>query len=193
MTRNKLKEAALRLFGQKGYDGTALSEIAKAVGVKTPAIYAFFESKEDLFLTVFEESMQAYNEYVKAWADTMTGASMEERLRALLLRQYDFHREQSELGLFTFRYMMFPPAFLAERIQEAFVRSDELLTDMVSGIMQGGLDSGQLSPLELEELVDSYLALMDGLGAQFYYYKSEELFERKMDHAFQTFWRAVKA
>ena len=66
MTRSKLKEAALRLFGQKGYDGTALSEIAKEVGVKTPAIYAF-SSKEDLFMTVFEESMSAYNEYIKRW------------------------------------------------------------------------------------------------------------------------------
>ena len=33
MTRNKLKEAAMRLFGEKGYEGTALSEIAKEVGV----------------------------------------------------------------------------------------------------------------------------------------------------------------
>ena len=47
MTRNKLREAAMKLFGEKGYDGTALSEIAKEVGVKTPAIYAFYENKED--------------------------------------------------------------------------------------------------------------------------------------------------
>lgn len=46
MTRTKLKEAALRLFGQKGYDGTALSEIAKEVGVKTPAIYAFLRARK---------------------------------------------------------------------------------------------------------------------------------------------------
>lgn len=46
MTRTKLKEAALRLFGEKGYDGTALSEIAKEVGVKTPAIYAFLRVRK---------------------------------------------------------------------------------------------------------------------------------------------------
>lgn len=45
LTKNKLKEVAMRLFGEKGYEGTALSEIAKEVGVKTPAIYAFLRIK----------------------------------------------------------------------------------------------------------------------------------------------------
>lgn len=193
MTRNKLKEAALRLFGQKGYDGTALSEIAKAVGVKTPAIYAFFESKEDLFMTVFEESMSVYNEFVKGLADSMTGFGTEKKLHSLLLRQYEFHREQHELALFTFRYMMFPPDFLLERIQEAFERSDRYLTEMVGGVMQEGLDNGELKPVPKEQLEDSFLTLLDGLGAQYYFYKTPEVFERKLEHAFQFYWSSVKA
>jgi AcrR family transcriptional regulator len=193
MTRTKLKEAALRLFGQKGYDGTALSEIAKEVGVKTPAIYAFFESKEDLFMTVFEESMNAYNEYIQAMAETSKGMSTEKKLHALLLRQYDFHRNKTELATFAFRYLIFPPDFLLDRMQEAFGRFDTLLSSIIGEIMQEGLDRGELAAVPMEMMVDSFLTLMDGLGMQYYYYKSPELFERKLQHAFEMFWRSVKA
>lgn len=62
--RMKLKEVVLRLFGQKGYDGMVLLEIVKEVGVKILVIYVFFESKEDLFMMVFEELMSVYNEYI---------------------------------------------------------------------------------------------------------------------------------
>lgn len=193
MTRTKLKEAALRLFGEKGYDGTALSEIAKEVGVKTPAIYAFFASKEDLFMAVFEESMSSYNGVIQALTDSSEGMSTENKLHALLLRQYDFHRNKQELAVFTFRYLVFPPDFLLDRMQEAFERSDLLLGGIVRGIMLEGLERGELAEVPVETLVDAYLALMDGLGIQYYYYKSPELFERKQQHAFDMFWRAVKA
>ena len=59
--------------------------------------------------------------------------------------------------------------------------------------MQEGLDRGELAIVPMETLVDSYLTLMDGLGMQYYYYKSQELFERKLKHAFEMFWRSVEA
>ncbi|MNP33536.1 hypothetical protein D3C76_1267780 [compost metagenome] len=119
--------------------------------------------------------------------------STENKLHALLLRQYDFHQNKQELAVFTFRYLVFPPDFLLDRMQEAFERSDLLLGGIVRGIMLEGLERGELAEVQVETLVDAYLALMDGLGIQYYYYKSPELFERKQQHAFDMFWRAVKA
>jgi AcrR family transcriptional regulator len=41
-------EAALRLFNEKGYDATAISDIVKDVGVSQGAFYWYFTSKEDI-------------------------------------------------------------------------------------------------------------------------------------------------
>ncbi|EJL41332.1 transcriptional regulator [Brevibacillus sp. CF112] len=54
-TRDKIKAVALTQFAKGGYEGTPLSAITKEVGVTTPAVYAFFGSKEDLFLSIFED------------------------------------------------------------------------------------------------------------------------------------------
>ena len=38
-TKERLILAAIELFSTKGYEGTSVEEIAKAVGIKAPSIY----------------------------------------------------------------------------------------------------------------------------------------------------------
>jgi AcrR family transcriptional regulator len=48
-TRERLLEAALKLFAAQGFEGTSLREIATETGVQSSAIYAHFASKQDIF------------------------------------------------------------------------------------------------------------------------------------------------
>lgn len=193
MTRNKLKEAAMRLFGEKGYDGTALSEIAKEVGVKTPAIYAFYENKEDLFMTVFRDAMDSYNSYIQELSEGQRKLSARESLLQILSRQYEFYRERPDASKFVLRYMVFPPSFLKDTIEESFLHSDELLTKLVGRWIVQGMEEGAIREQKVQPLVDSFLNVMDGLSIQYFYYTSKEVYERKLDHVFETFWNGVRS
>ena len=55
-TREKLIDAALTLFSEKGYDATSVDEIAQSIGMTGPIIYNYFKGKEDLLNCVFEIS-----------------------------------------------------------------------------------------------------------------------------------------
>ena len=46
-TKDKILNEALKLFSQKGYSAVHLSEIAKAVNIKTPSLYKHYKSKQD--------------------------------------------------------------------------------------------------------------------------------------------------
>lgn len=47
-TRERLLKAAADVFGQRGYDGTRVADIAAAAGVSNGALYAHFSSKAEL-------------------------------------------------------------------------------------------------------------------------------------------------
>ncbi|OME53018.1 MULTISPECIES: TetR/AcrR family transcriptional regulator [Paenibacillus] len=193
MTKNKLKEVAMRLFGEKGYEGTALSEIAKEVGVKTPAIYAFFENKEDLFMTVFREAMQSYNTYIQELSEEQKVWSAQESLRGILSRQYEFYQKSPEASKIVLRYVVFPPAFLKETIEQAFLESDAMLTKIIEQFISKGMEEGVIRDQSVQLLADAFLNLMDGLSMQYFYYTSKGIYERKLNHAFEMYWKGASS
>jgi AcrR family transcriptional regulator len=53
-TRGRIVTIALRLFGERGFDGVSTREIAGEAGVNTPALQYYFGSKEGLYLACAE-------------------------------------------------------------------------------------------------------------------------------------------
>lgn len=57
LTAETVLDAALTRFAAHGYHGTALSEIAAALDVRTPSLYNHMRSKHDLLLTIVERTV----------------------------------------------------------------------------------------------------------------------------------------
>ncbi|GKU26766.1 TetR/AcrR family transcriptional regulator [Clostridium folliculivorans] len=60
-----IKEAALKVFAKKGFDGTTVKEIAAESGLKPSSIYSHFSSKEELFMIIWEECMKKASMSIK--------------------------------------------------------------------------------------------------------------------------------
>src|SRR3954462_3334303 len=50
--RELIVEVAGQLFGERGYEGTRLDDVAAAAGVTKPVLYRHFDSKRDLYLAL---------------------------------------------------------------------------------------------------------------------------------------------
>ena len=59
--RNELTREAARLFAQKGYHGTSIGEIAKALGVQKGSLYAHIKSKQDLLYETMVEGARTFH------------------------------------------------------------------------------------------------------------------------------------
>src|ERR1700739_4539753 len=53
-TRRKIVEAAAPIFNKRGYEGSSLSELMVATGLKKGGIYRHFSSKEELAAEAFD-------------------------------------------------------------------------------------------------------------------------------------------
>jgi AcrR family transcriptional regulator len=95
VTESLVREAALTLFAQRGYHGTALRDIASAVGIRTPSLYNHIESKQELLRGILLSTTE------QVWADFEAAvggvADPRERLRRAVvtyaLRHANHRRE----------------------------------------------------------------------------------------------------
>jgi TetR/AcrR family transcriptional regulator, transcriptional repressor for nem operon len=58
-TRRKIVEAAAPIFNKCGYEGSSLSDLMEATGLKKGGIYRHFSSKEELAAEVFDYTWEA--------------------------------------------------------------------------------------------------------------------------------------
>lgn len=64
LIRERLLAAGRRSFEQRGLRATTVESLARAVGISKGAFYAFFASKEELFLAALAEHERAVHEEV---------------------------------------------------------------------------------------------------------------------------------
>lgn len=122
-TRELLLRAAEEVFVREGYAGAELGEIASIAGRTKGAIYAQFESKEDIFMALVEDHALRYrSDMEKALANS---TSVEENRAA-------FRRFCLKLsGNYAWNLLMLEFKLFAVRNPEAKVRFRKFIAKMI--------------------------------------------------------------
>ena len=93
--RRALIEAAVELMSRRGYRGTSLKEIAKELGISEPALYHYFDSKEEMLFTIYIDTLNLSLEKVRGIRQS--DGSPEEKLRRVIA---EFTRVVTENKMF---------------------------------------------------------------------------------------------
>lgn len=87
-TRARILETALNLFRERGFDQTAMRDIAVSAGVATGAAYYYFESKEALVMAFYQEANIAMQDRIEGALAKKT--DLKSRLRAVIEVKFDY-------------------------------------------------------------------------------------------------------
>ncbi|QHS51818.1 TetR/AcrR family transcriptional regulator [Edaphobacter sp. 12200R-103] len=55
--RSEILEAATKVFGAKGYEGTRVDDIAAEAGLAKATVYVYFESKDEIYQETVEQAL----------------------------------------------------------------------------------------------------------------------------------------
>ncbi|UXH44840.1 TetR/AcrR family transcriptional regulator [Rossellomorea vietnamensis] len=187
MNDNKqlIKNVALELFGQKGYEDTPLAEIAKEVGIKKPSIYNHFRSKEDLFIEVLEDLIVSE---VAAYRKTEVTMNHQEPLKnvRVLFDLFCQRLMTTKEALLWKRVTFFPPVQFKDLIQEHFIHLEKVATSILISVYKEGINQKMFQEVTEDEFVASFLCLVDGVFLEHHYY-TEEIFQQRIESAWKVY------
>jgi TetR/AcrR family fatty acid metabolism transcriptional regulator len=94
--RERILDAAVRVFARKGFHATRVSEIAGAAGVADGTIYLYFASKEALLVSLFEDRVGRLLAFLAAELPRAPGAP--EKLRRIIELQLGLLEGERDLA-----------------------------------------------------------------------------------------------
>lgn len=104
VTRDRIREAAIQLFGERGYPVIGMRDLSEAVGILPGSLYSHISSKEDLLLDIVVSGITAFIDVIQPVVDSDLPADekMREAIKAhmrVLAQQVDqtrvtFHQWQ---------------------------------------------------------------------------------------------------
>ncbi|TCP31339.1 TetR family transcriptional regulator [Scopulibacillus darangshiensis] len=190
MTKNKIKEVACKQLAESGYERATLSSIAKEVGIKTPSIYAFYKNKEDLFMAVYKDLLEDYYFYITNSVQNITDGTVKEKLYQIIKELCHYHLSQPEkTASYTKLAFVLPPT-LNDDVRETFSEMEVVLSELLRDIFSKGIEQEVLKNQPVDDLIASFLCLMDGIFLELIYYQ-EAKFKRRVEQTWSIYWNGI--
>lgn len=121
-TRAAIMEAAINLFGERGYESTSVSTLAKAAGIGKGTIYSYFASKNEIMLAFCEDELTFIHNEIREKLDP--DAPLAEKMLLVLMSEFRFVTKNKGFGRTLLRELTFPKEITIEKsrmIEERFL------------------------------------------------------------------------
>lgn len=156
----QLKDAAIELFGMKGYAATKISEITNKAEISHGLFYHYFKSKEDLYVHVILELLESLLNTIN---------DVEEKYDNPLeqLKQLTEVTHSGSLKEGVYRHILIIQALYSDHlpveVKEEIVEKYREMVQRIALIIEKGQKNGEFIEGDAEELAIYHLSLVHGL------------------------------
>lgn len=194
MAMHDIRREALALFARHGYEGTSLADIAKAVGIKTPSIYAHFASKEELYLAVLDWVLEEYERLLERTIAAIGGdgngdGSVRDKLKRIYEEFASGYALRAESSFYK-RAVFFSPEALQPVVRERVLQVERRLVEKLAKLVEEGRRTGELGAFDTETVIAAFFCQVDGMFLEYDLYDAE-LFARRSEQVWTVFWRGI--
>ena len=153
----KISDAAVLHFAEKGFDGGSLNSVADLAGIKKATIYSHFKNKDELFTHVFHEAVVIESAFASNCfkEDESSG----ERYLSQLAQRY---QASGHLRLML-RTAFIPPESMLALVAKGYASFlDNLKAHFIAGLRPE-------TPSDTMLLADAYLGIVDSVHVELLY------------------------
>ncbi|MEE4256018.1 MAG: TetR/AcrR family transcriptional regulator [Bacteroidales bacterium] len=161
-TREKIIKVASGIFGKYGFQKTTMDEIARTARKAKGSLYYYFNSKEDLFLAVVSREMDTLKEALLGVVEKQDDSSA-------MIRNYMLTRMKVLRGAVNYHETLkadFIGTF--EFLDELRSRFDTFEVELLSGILQKGVDEKSIVVEDVNKTAQVIILAMKAIEIPFY-------------------------
>ncbi len=134
---HRIIEAATKVFARNGFYQSKISEIAKEAKVADGTIYIYFENKDDILISLFEEQMKAVLDNMMLQVSEMEDpAAKLEKFASTHLGLIEMNKDMAEIIQVELRQS---GKFMKEYKNERFIEYLDIIEDIVRDGQKRGL------------------------------------------------------
>ena len=185
-----IAQAAKTVFAERGYEHATLEEIAQQAGMSKATIYIYYKNKDDLFLHVVEELINAVITETAQEADSSKPAM--EKLHAMVRRKIEFYERERE---FFHIYLnekqgleVKPKDPHKQALREMYLQGVQALAK----VLQEGIDTGALRPMDSRRLAFFLQEMMSTVLVQHILGKAKTSVESDVEQLLDLFLRGAE-
>jgi AcrR family transcriptional regulator len=158
-------DSAELLFSTKGFNGTSMNDIVKASGFSKGAIYGHFESKERLFLSLWERmTLVGIDQARQMFSPDET--AVDKLLKVAEITMASSCDCPPEVGRMQLEFMV--AASRMKSLEPDMQKRYETIRTFLREIFEEGVENGEFKEgLDSEALTSILFAALDGLGVHY--------------------------
>ncbi len=168
--RQQLLEAALRLFVENGFHGTATAKIAKEAGVSNGTLFNFFKTKDELILQLYMSLKDELAVYIEK--NTAIGADIKQSIKTQISASLFWGLDNK----IKFQFIQqFQNSTYLKQVEQEII-DKQLLPHLL--LLEKGIENGIIKPLPAEFLY----SLISGHTFGAYHYLQSKDFSNLEQH-----------
>jgi TetR/AcrR family fatty acid metabolism transcriptional regulator len=140
----KILHAAIKVFSEKGFYNSRVSEIAKEANVADGTIYLYFKNKDDILISLFEEEFGKIVQNMRAALDKEKDAL--QKIKRFAITHLSIVSKQQELGEVMGVEVRQSSKFMKEYINKPFIEYLNIIRSVVTEGQEKGLIRKDLTP-----------------------------------------------
>ena len=174
-TKELIKENAIIFFGEHGYKGTAINDIANAAGIKKASFYGHYASKEELFLELLKEEVSEFLRFVKSYNTVIQDKFIMEKLYFLFEKEVEYLNKNKAVSKFLMRFTFFPSGDIKTIISNnlEIMAMRKQINDCNKAIFKCAIEEGEIVANDVEELIESFFWLVNTTVIKLLFYNKD--------------------
>ena len=158
--RQQIEDAASALFRERGYAATSVRDIAQALHIQGPSLYAHVASKEDVLWSIVIRAAERFNAEVGSVAAAGGGANAAQKLRDMIRGHVAVvTSSQKDAAVFLHEWR-----FLSAERRSDIARRRDAYEALFRSVIAEGIRSGEFRAVDPRLAAMAVLSALNGIA-----------------------------